>query len=127
MTDRTIDLDRHRGLGAQRATELRRLLAEVQADRAALRQRHEELERFLFAGPAATWESAAEKALYILTLVSKTVVALDPRHQALIDDVFADFARLLGDHSDTPLEADGPAATEPRLAPAVPSNDCGGR
>jgi hypothetical protein len=107
MTDRTIDLDEHRGMAAQKATELRRLLAEVKADRAALRTRHEELERFLFAGPAATWESAAEKALYVLTLVSKTAIALDSRHQTLIDDVFADFERLLSErHPDPPSRAD---------------------
>ena len=28
MTDRTIELDRHRGMAAQKATEIRRLLAE---------------------------------------------------------------------------------------------------
>jgi uncharacterized protein YciI len=126
MTDRTIDLDDHRGIAAQKATELRRLLAEVQADRAALRRRHEELERFLFAGPAETWEGAAEKALYVLTLVSKTAVALDPRHQALIDDVFADFDRLLRERPpDSSAESADPAA--PRVAPTVPSNDFGGR
>jgi hypothetical protein len=32
MTDRTIDLDQHRGMAAQKATGLRRLLAEVEAN-----------------------------------------------------------------------------------------------
>jgi hypothetical protein len=125
MTERTIDLDSHRGLAAQKATELRRLLAEVQADRAAVRRRHEELERYLFAGPAETWESAAEKALYVLTLVSGLAVALDPRHQALIDDVFADFERLLAERPNPSTGAAVPGA-EPRPAPALPSNDAGG-
>jgi hypothetical protein len=32
MTDKTIDLDQHRGMAAQKATDLRRLLAEVEAN-----------------------------------------------------------------------------------------------
>jgi hypothetical protein len=32
MTDKTIDLDQHRGMAAQKATDLRRLLADVEAD-----------------------------------------------------------------------------------------------
>jgi hypothetical protein len=39
MTDRPITLDRHRGMAAQKATEVRRLLAEVAADQEALRER----------------------------------------------------------------------------------------
>ena len=44
MTEKTIDLDHHRGMQAQKATDLRRLLAEVQANERDLRQRQEELE-----------------------------------------------------------------------------------
>ena len=61
MTDRTIELDRHRGMSAQKATDLRRLLAEVDADAKALRSRQEALEKQLIAAPAATWPEAAEK------------------------------------------------------------------
>ena len=43
MTDKTIDLDLHRGMAAQKATELRRLLADVETDQNALRVRQEEL------------------------------------------------------------------------------------
>jgi hypothetical protein len=39
MTDKTIDLDRHHGMAAQKATELRRLMAEVHANERALRLR----------------------------------------------------------------------------------------
>jgi hypothetical protein len=31
MTEKTIDLDQHRGMAAQKATDLRRLLADVEA------------------------------------------------------------------------------------------------
>jgi hypothetical protein len=37
MTDKTVDLDQHRGMAAQKATDLRRLLAEVAANERALR------------------------------------------------------------------------------------------
>ena len=44
MTDKTIDLDGRRGMEAQKATDLRRLLAEVEANERSLRLRQEELE-----------------------------------------------------------------------------------
>jgi ribosomal protein L10 len=49
-----IVLDEHRGMAAQQATELRRRLAEVEADQAALRARRTELEKFLLTAPAST-------------------------------------------------------------------------
>ena len=55
MTDKTIDLDQHRGMAAQKATDLRRLLANVEADQSALRLRQDELEAHLLAAPAANW------------------------------------------------------------------------
>jgi hypothetical protein len=47
MTDKTIDLDRRRGMEAQKATDLRRLLTEVEANERALRLRQEEVEAHL--------------------------------------------------------------------------------
>lgn len=94
MTDKTIDLDQHRGMAAQKATELRRLLAEVAAERAALRLRQDELEAHLLAAPAASWREAAEKARYLLMLFSSSLAAEDPRRQKLIEAVLADFDRL---------------------------------
>jgi hypothetical protein len=41
MTDKTIDLDQHRGMAAQKATDLRRLLADVEANEKALRLRQD--------------------------------------------------------------------------------------
>lgn len=95
MTDRTIDLDEHRGMAAQKATELRRLRAEVQADQADLRARQEKLESLLIALPADGWPEAAEKARYLLGLFAETLGGQDPRRRQLIDDVLADFDRLL--------------------------------
>ena len=44
MTEETVDLDKHRGMAAQKATDLRRLLADVEANAKALRLRQDELE-----------------------------------------------------------------------------------
>jgi len=94
MTDKTIDLDQHRGMAAQRATELRRLLGEVEANEKALRQRQDELESQLVAAPAANWNEAAEKARYLLRLFAASLAGQDPRRQTLIAAVLHDFDRL---------------------------------
>ena len=78
MTERTINLDQHRGMAAQKATELRRLVSESQ----------------LAAAPSADWHEAAEKARYLLGLFATTPAAQDPRRQKLIEAVLQDFERL---------------------------------
>jgi hypothetical protein len=97
MTDKTIDLDQHRGMAAQKATNLRRLLADVETDQKQLRLRQDELEEHLLAAPATSWQEAAEKARYLLNLFSVTLLAEDPRKQKLIAAVIADFKRLAGE------------------------------
>jgi hypothetical protein len=97
MTDKTVNLDRHRGMGAQKATELRRLLADVEANEKALRLRQDELESHLIAAPAANWQEAAEKARYLLNLFDALQITQDPRRQRLIAAVLADFSRLAGE------------------------------
>ena len=94
MTDSTIELDDHRGMAAQKATELRRLLADVAANETSLRLRQEELETHLVAAPAANWHEAAEKARYLLNLFAGTLPPADRRRKKLIAAVLADFDRL---------------------------------
>ncbi len=94
MTDKTIDLDQRRGMAAQKATELRRLLADVDANEKALRLRQDQLESHLLAEPATNWHEAADKARYLLNLFAATRAAEDPRRQKLIASVLADFKRL---------------------------------
>lgn len=94
MTEKPIDLDQRRGMAAQKATELRRLVAEVASNEKALRLRQDELEAHLLAAPAADWAEAAEKARYLLNLLQATPAAQDPRRQKLIAAVLADFDRL---------------------------------
>lgn len=94
MTDDPIELDEHRGMVAQKDTEIRRRLHEVQADQAALRQRQEEFEKFLVSAPATTWPEAAAKARYLLELFAATPEAQDPRRQKLIAGVISDLGKL---------------------------------
>ena len=54
MESAPVVLDGRRGMAAQKATEVRRLRSEVEAQRAALRRRQAELEEHFLAGPAAT-------------------------------------------------------------------------
>jgi hypothetical protein len=97
MTDKTVDLDKHRGMAAQKATDLRRLLGEVEANAKVLRLRQDELEAQLAAAPAASWAEAAEKARYLLELYADTLPVEDTRRRKLVVAVFADFERLTRD------------------------------
>jgi len=110
MAKDTIDLDRHRGMAAQKATELRRLVSEVAADRAELKARQDELEKFLVAAPASNWAEAAEKARYLVTLFAATQEAQDPRRKTLIANLFDDFDRLL---EETANDRDGRLPSDP--------------
>jgi hypothetical protein len=97
MTDKTIELDQHRGMAAQKATDIRRAMAEVEANEKALRRRQDELESQLIAAPATNWHDAAGKARYLLNLFAATLTSQDPRRKKLIASVLADFKRLAGD------------------------------
>ena len=95
MTDDPVELDEHRGMAAQKATEVRRQSLEAfQAAQAALRRRQEELERLLLAAPAETWPEAAAKAQYLIQLFAATAEAQDPRRKELIANALDDLSRL---------------------------------
>jgi hypothetical protein len=94
MTDHTVDLDEHRGMAAQKATDLRRALAEVEKE---LREREADLENHLLTVPAASWPEAAAKARYVLNLYAASLPAGDARHRALVAAVFDDFVRFSGE------------------------------
>jgi hypothetical protein len=101
MTDYTIALDQHRDMAAQKATELRRLLSEVEANEKQLRERQAALENQLLAEPALTWPDAADKARYLLALFAVSPSAQDPRRQLLIARVIEDFIRLSGPNAES--------------------------
>lgn len=95
MIDDPVDLDEHRGMAAQTATEVRRQrIHEFQADQAALRHRQEELEKLLLAAPAETWPEAAAKAQYLIQLFATTPEAQDARRKELIAHALDDLTRL---------------------------------
>ncbi len=95
VTDDPVDLDKHRGMAAQKATEIRRLLLEVETNSQMLRQRQSELEAQLLALPATSWPEAAVKARYLLAHYQQTLGRQDTLHHRLVEAVLADFARLL--------------------------------
>ena len=96
MTDDPVTLDQRRGMAAQKATEIRRRLAEVAADQELLRQRQLEIEKSLVASPAMTWHEAAEKIRYLISLLATAPAAQNPRYQALIASILADLKNLDG-------------------------------
>jgi hypothetical protein len=89
-----VQLDEHRGMAAQVATDARRHLSEVEADQEALRRAQAEMEAFLFARDAKSWPEAADRAKYLLRLFAATAEAQDPRYRRLIEAVLEDFRRL---------------------------------
>ena len=68
VNDTPVDLDKHRGMAAQKATDIRRVLAEVEVNAKVLRDQQGILEIELLAAPATSWPEAAAKARYVLNL-----------------------------------------------------------
>ena len=94
MNDKPLDLDSHRGMAAQKATDIRRILADVEHNAKELRDRQAVLEDQLLSAPAASWPEAAAKARYVLNLYAAGLAPADTRHRDLVAAVFADFTRL---------------------------------
>lgn len=94
MTDKPIDLDQHRGMSAQKETDLRRLRIQVAENEAQLRRRQQELEAHMIAAPSVNWLEAAEKARYVIGQFAGSICGQDPRTRTLIAAVLADFDRL---------------------------------
>jgi len=94
MSDNPVDLDRHRGMASQKATDMRRVLAEAEADAKTLRDRQAILENQLLSAPAESWPEAAAKARYVLNLYAAGLAPSDTHHRDLVAAVLKDFARL---------------------------------
>jgi hypothetical protein len=101
MSDHPVDLDAHRGMAAQKATDLRRVLADAEQHSALMRERQAEIEAQLIDTPAETWAEAAAKARYLLNQYSAALGPQDSRHRDLIAAVLADFARLTSASGDS--------------------------
>jgi len=94
MTDKPLDLDKHRGMAAQKATDIRRILLDVENNAKDQRDREAILESQLLSVPAASWPEAAAKARYVLNLYAAGLAAGDTHYRDLVATVLADFARL---------------------------------
>ena len=97
MSENPVDLDKHRGMAAQKATDIRRVLADVEANAKLLRDRQSAVELQLLDVPAASWPEAAAKARYILNMYAAGLALGDTHHRDLVAAVLADFARLSGE------------------------------
>jgi hypothetical protein len=97
MSDDPVDLDKHRGMASQKATDIRRVLADVEANAKLLRDRQGILEAQLLSAAATSWPEAAAKARYVLNLYAAGLAATDTHHRDLVAAVLADFARLSGE------------------------------
>jgi hypothetical protein len=94
VSDEPFDLDRYRGMAAQKATDIRRVLADVEHNAKDLRDRQGVLENQLLSVPAASWPEAAAKSRYVLNLYAAGLAPTDTHHRDLVAAVLADFARL---------------------------------
>jgi hypothetical protein len=94
VNDKPLDLDKHRGMAAQKATDIRRALAEIENNATQLRERQAVLENQLLSVQATSWPEAAAKARYVLNLYAAELVPGDTHHRDLVAAIFADFARL---------------------------------
>jgi len=94
MDEVPVDLDKHRGMAAQRATDIRRVVADVEAKAHILRSQQGAAEIQLLAVPSSSWAEAAAKARYVLNLYAASLAAADTHHRDLVAAVLADFTRL---------------------------------
>ena len=99
MSETPIELDRHRGMAAQKATDIRRVLADVEANAKLLRDKQGAVELQLLAVPAASWHEAVAKARYVLNLYSASLAPADTHHRDLVTAVLADLTRLCGEEA----------------------------
>jgi hypothetical protein len=94
VTETPVELDKHRGMASQKATDMRRVLADVEANAKIQRDRQGMLESQLLSVPAASWPEAAAKARYVLNLYAAGLAPTDTHHRDLVAAILADFARL---------------------------------
>jgi hypothetical protein len=62
MNDTPVDLDKHRGMAAQKATDIRRVLVDFEANAKLLRDRQGAVEIQFLAVPADSWPEVAAKS-----------------------------------------------------------------
>jgi hypothetical protein len=99
MTDIPINLDKHRGMAAQKATDIRRVIADVEANAKLLRDKQGVVELEILGAPATSWAEAVAKARYVLNLYAAGLAPTDTHHRDLVAVVLADLTRLSAQES----------------------------
>jgi len=99
MTDTPIELDKHRGMAAQKATDIRRVIADVEANAKLLRDKQGVVEIEILSAPATSWSEAVAKARYVLNLYAAGLAPTDTHHRDLVAAVLADLTRLSAEES----------------------------
>src|SRR5258708_3770120 len=94
MNNEPFDLDRHRGMAAQKATDTGGALGGVENKERDRGDGQAFLEDQLLSLPAGSWPEAAAKARYVLNLYAAGLPPDDTRHRDLVAAIFDDFARL---------------------------------
>lgn len=94
MTDRPVELDRHRDVVARRSVEIRRRLRAVQAEQVSPREYQREFEELLLATLAKVQPEASAKAQYLMQLLAARPFARDRRREQLIAETLDDLRRL---------------------------------
>lgn len=97
MSEIPIELDKHRGMAAQKATDIRRAIVDVEVNAKLLRERQAAVEFQLLAAPATSWAEAIAKARYVLNLYAAGLAPGDTHHRDLVTAVLADLTRLAGE------------------------------
>jgi hypothetical protein len=97
VSEDPIELDKHRGLAAQKATDIRRVIHDVEANAKLLREHQAAVEIQLLEVPAASWAEAVAKARYVLNLYAAGLAPADTHHRDLVAVVLADLTRLTGE------------------------------
>ena len=97
MSEDPIDLDKHRGMAAQKGTDIRRVVTEIEANAKLLRDRQGAVEMQILAVPATSWSEAVAKARYVLNLYAAGLAPTDAHHRDLVAAVLADLTRLAGE------------------------------
>ena len=81
-------------MAAQKATGIRRALADVENNVRELRDRQAAVESQLLSTPALSWPEAVAKARYVLNEYASGLASHDTHHRDLVAAVLADFDRL---------------------------------
>jgi hypothetical protein len=94
MSNEPLNLDSQRGMAAQKVTDIRRVLVDVETHARELRERRAEIEQHLLSFPAESWPEAAAKARYVFKLYAAGLPLEDTRHRDLVAAILEDFAGL---------------------------------